>query len=66
MGRFGQVFHVWKIGNEWEVRDGDNRDVIAVFDDDDSAVDWCKQVARELDVETTRICCWEQFDPERA
>ncbi|MBA3686684.1 MAG: hypothetical protein H0W72_15790 [Planctomycetes bacterium] len=66
MGQAGQVFHIWKFGDEWEVRDGDNREVIAVFDDDESAVDWCKQVARELDFATARICCWEQFDGELA
>jgi hypothetical protein len=66
MGQAGQVFHIWKVGDEWEVRDGDNREVIAVFDQDGEAVEWCKQVARELDCPTARICCWEQYDTEHA
>ncbi len=66
MGHSGHVFHIWKVADEWEVRDGENHDVIAVFDDDEAAVEWCKQVARDLDVATARICCWEQFDPEPA
>ncbi len=66
MAYAGQVFHIWKLDDAWEVRDGRDRAVIAVFDDVEQAIDWCKQVARELDCASARICRWEPFEAERA